>query len=112
MASSSRAADTYETQNDQQLDELHSKIRTLRGVTTDIYDDVERQNITLDETGNTFTSFGTSLAQSSRRAALAFGTNGSLRHYRILISIVATIVGIWFGRHVVYWFWPKNHSGF
>ena len=29
---SSRAADTYESQNDQQLDALHSKIRTLRGV--------------------------------------------------------------------------------
>ena len=28
----SRAADTYESQNDQQLDALHSKIRTLRGV--------------------------------------------------------------------------------
>ena len=24
--------DVYETQNDQRLDELHSKIRTLRGV--------------------------------------------------------------------------------
>jgi blocked-early-in-transport protein 1 len=32
--SSSRehAEDTYESQNDQRLDELHSKIRTLRGV--------------------------------------------------------------------------------
>ena len=29
---SSRAADTYESQNNQQLDALHSKIRTLRGV--------------------------------------------------------------------------------
>ena len=27
-----RVEDTYETQNDQRLDELHSKIRTLRGV--------------------------------------------------------------------------------
>jgi hypothetical protein len=62
--------DTYEAQNDQRLDELHSKIRTLRGVslrvqsrlckprsiipfdkvTTDIHDDVERQNLMLDDT--------------------------------------------------------------
>ena len=27
-----RVEDTYEAQNDQRLDELHSKIRTLRGV--------------------------------------------------------------------------------
>jgi hypothetical protein len=33
MASSSRRTeDTYESQNDQRLEELHSKIRTLRGV--------------------------------------------------------------------------------
>jgi blocked-early-in-transport protein 1 len=30
--STSRVEDTYEAQNDQRLDELHSKIRTLRGV--------------------------------------------------------------------------------
>lgn len=59
--------DVYESQNDQRLDELHSKIRTLRGVraifisfvcwtkgslkiTTDIHSDVESQNLMLDET--------------------------------------------------------------
>lgn len=30
--STGRAEDTYEAQNDQRLDELHSKVRTLRGV--------------------------------------------------------------------------------
>ena len=30
--STSRAEDVYESQNDQRLDELHTKIRTLRGV--------------------------------------------------------------------------------
>lgn len=29
---SSHVEDTYEAQNDQQLDDLHSKLRTLRGV--------------------------------------------------------------------------------
>jgi hypothetical protein len=31
-ASRGRVEDTYESQNDQQLEDLHSKIRTLRGV--------------------------------------------------------------------------------
>jgi hypothetical protein len=31
-SSRGRPEDTYEAQNDQRLDELHSKIRTLRGV--------------------------------------------------------------------------------
>ncbi len=67
---SGRVEDTYETQNDQRLDELHSKIRTIRGVritaypislsltsacllsqkiTTDMHTDVEAQNLLLDE---------------------------------------------------------------
>lgn len=67
MPSSSRVEDTYESQNDQRLDDLHSKIRTIRGVrsglsdpnlililfyfkvTTDIHNDVEAQNLLLDE---------------------------------------------------------------
>jgi blocked-early-in-transport protein 1 len=32
MSARDHVEDTYETQNDQRLDELHSKIRTLRGV--------------------------------------------------------------------------------
>ncbi|KAH9006503.1 hypothetical protein EDB86DRAFT_738912 [Lactarius hatsudake] len=53
-------------QNDQRLDELHSKIRTLRGVTTDIHDDVERQNLILDDTTNTFGSIASGLTSSCR----------------------------------------------
>ena len=34
MSSSRSQEDTYEAQNDQRLDELHSKIRTLRGVSS------------------------------------------------------------------------------
>ncbi|KAH7930230.1 hypothetical protein BV22DRAFT_992236, partial [Leucogyrophana mollusca] len=97
MSSSRSVEDTYETQNDQRLDELHSKIRTLRGVTTDIYDDAERQNLTLDDTGNAFTSFGTSLAQSSRRAGQAFGLSGhgGIRQTRIILYIVAGFLALW-----------------
>jgi hypothetical protein len=65
---SASASRTYETQNDQQLDELHSKLRTLRSVsflsasltslfnilsiqvTIDIHDETQRQNLDLDST--------------------------------------------------------------
>ena len=36
MSSSRSQEDTYEAQNDQRLDELHSKIRTLRGVSCEV----------------------------------------------------------------------------
>lgn len=36
MSSSRTQEDTYEAQNDQRLDELHSKIRSLRGVSHEL----------------------------------------------------------------------------
>ncbi|EGN94467.1 hypothetical protein SERLA73DRAFT_188375 [Serpula lacrymans var. lacrymans S7.3] len=94
--STSRVEDTYEAQNDQRLDELHSKIRTLRGVTTDIYDDAERQNLTLDDTSNSFSSFGATLSQSSRRASQAFGLGpGGVKQTRIIFYIVGGVIGLW-----------------
>ncbi|PAV23342.1 protein related to Bet1 -Laccaria bicolor [Pyrrhoderma noxium] len=96
MPSSSRDADQIEYQNDQRLDELTSKIRTLRGVTSDIHQDVERQHLTLDETSNSFTSLGTSLAQSSHRAARAFGINGGVKQWRNILTCVGIIIGFWF----------------
>ncbi|KAJ6606849.1 hypothetical protein B0H10DRAFT_577774 [Mycena sp. CBHHK59/15] len=99
-----RVEDTYETQNDQRLDELHSKIRTLRGVTTDIHDDVERQNLMLDDTGDRFNSFGASLAQTTRRAGQAFGIGeGQLKTWRIALFIVAFFFSFWIVRKVFSW---------
>ncbi|KAF8548863.1 hypothetical protein OG21DRAFT_1422321 [Imleria badia] len=97
MSSSQSPETTYETQNDQRLDELHSKIRTLRGVTTDIYDDAERQNLTLDDTGNTFSSFSAQLSHSSRRAAQAFGLSGAggARQTRIIMYVVGGLFALW-----------------
>ncbi|KAF4566436.1 hypothetical protein EYR36_011862 [Pleurotus pulmonarius] len=115
MASSRNASrtteDTYEGQNDQRLDDLHSKIRTLRGITTDIHDDVERQNLMLDDTGNSFSSFAGSLAQSSRRATQAFGLGeGGLRTWRVVMLVVGAFFAFWFGSKVYSW-WigsPQN----
>ncbi|KJA16124.1 hypothetical protein HYPSUDRAFT_148192 [Hypholoma sublateritium FD-334 SS-4] len=99
-----RAEDVYESQNDQRLDELHSKIRTLRGITTDIHSDVESQNLMLDEAGDRFASFGTTLAQTSRRAGQAFGIGtGSLKPWRIAALIVVVFLVFWITGKVVSW---------
>ncbi|KIM81209.1 hypothetical protein PILCRDRAFT_821661 [Piloderma croceum F 1598] len=102
-----RVEEVYEEQNDQRLDELHSKIRTLRGVTTDIYDDAERQNLVLDDTSNRFTSFGASLAQSSRRAGQAFGIEGGVKPLRIIVYVVSCVFAFWVTYKVLH-FWRKS----
>ncbi|KAH8117654.1 hypothetical protein DFH11DRAFT_1687602 [Phellopilus nigrolimitatus] len=81
MASTSDA-DHIETQNDQHLDALHAKIRTLRGVTTDIYQDVERQHLTLDET---------------------FGLSGGVKQWRNITYCVVFIVGFWIAYKILGW---------
>ncbi|KAF8628306.1 hypothetical protein AX17_006009 [Amanita inopinata Kibby_2008] len=104
-----RVEDTYEAQNDQRLDELHSKLRTLRGITSDIHDDVERQNLMLDETGDRFSSFSSTLAQTSRRAAQAFGIgSGSLKPWRIAMLIVVVFLSIWLVSKILSWWWTPS----
>ncbi|EIN13029.1 hypothetical protein PUNSTDRAFT_61715 [Punctularia strigosozonata HHB-11173 SS5] len=105
-----RPEDTYEAQNDQRLDELHSKIRTLRGVTTDIHADVERQNLMLDDTGNSFTAFSSSLANSSRRAARAFGLEGGVKTYRIIIYCISFLIGFWVAWKILGWWWGSSET--
>ncbi|KAF5309984.1 hypothetical protein D9619_010240 [Psilocybe cf. subviscida] len=101
-----RPEDVYESQNDQRLDDLHSKIRTLRGITTDIHSDVEAQNLMLDDTGDRFSAFGTQLSQTSRRAAQAFGIGtGSLKPWRIGMLIVGLFVAFWFISKILSWWW-------
>lgn len=102
MASSQRDAYTYESQNDQRLDELHSKIRTLRGVTTDIHDDVERQNLMLDDTSNSFTAFASSLSQSTRNFTRAFG---GTKTWRIMLYVCGGIIGLWILSKLFGMFW-------
>ncbi|KAK7437950.1 hypothetical protein VKT23_018385 [Stygiomarasmius scandens] len=107
-SSRDRVEDRYELQNDQRLDELHSKIRTLRGITTDIHDDVERQNLMLDDTGNSFSSFGTTLTQTARRAGQAFGIGqGSLKTWRIAMYVVGAFILFWISSKL-FWWWTSS----
>ncbi|KAI0766163.1 hypothetical protein BD413DRAFT_571930 [Trametes elegans] len=108
-SSRDRVEDTYELQNDQRLDDLHSKLRTLRGVTTDIYDDVERQNSALDNARDAFSSFGSSLAQSSRRAGQAFGIGpGGVKQWRTIGYCAAGFIALWILWKMLWWFWPSS----
>ncbi|PVF92724.1 hypothetical protein CPB86DRAFT_790858 [Serendipita vermifera] len=103
MSSSSRRDDfTYESQNDQRLDELHSKLRTLRGVTTDIHDDVERQNLMLDDTSSSFTAFAGSLTQSTRHFTRAFS---GTKTWRIMLYVCGGFIGFWLLWKIVGMFW-------
>lgn len=107
--SDSRVENTYESQNDQRLDQLHSKIRTLRGITTDIHDDVESQNRMLDESGDRFSSFMTTFSQASRRAKQAFGIGtASLRSWRIAMLVVAVFMIFWISSKILAWWWPQS----
>ena len=101
--------DTYESQNDQRLDELHSKIRSLRGITTDIHDDVERQNLMLDDAGNSFSSFGATLSQTSQRARQAFGIGqvGGLKTGRVAVAVFGLLACIWISSKV-FWWWTAT----
>ncbi|KAG8728958.1 hypothetical protein FRC11_009830, partial [Ceratobasidium sp. 423] len=82
----------YESQNDNRLDELHSKLRTLRHVTIDIHNDALAQNRDLDNTSNIFSSFQNTLSSSSQRAARAFGIGpGGVNQSRLILMIVAAM---------------------
>ncbi|KAN0131995.1 hypothetical protein V8E53_010275 [Lactarius tabidus] len=97
MSSSRSQEDTYEAQNDQRLDELHSKIRSLRGVTTDIHDDVERQNLVLDDATNTFGSVASGLASSADRMARSVSPS-TVRIIRVVIFVLSFFFGLWLSR--------------
>ncbi|KAL1752217.1 hypothetical protein FB107DRAFT_220406 [Schizophyllum commune] len=113
MNARDRVEDTYERQNDERLDSLHSKIRTLRGITTDIHGDVERQNLMLDDTNDRFSSFADSLAASSRRAGQAFGIGGqgAIRPWRIAMLVVGVFIALWLSFKIGYWLWGGPAAG-
>ncbi|WWC86949.1 uncharacterized protein L201_001830 [Kwoniella dendrophila CBS 6074] len=82
---------TLENQNEEELNSLHSKIKSLRSVTIDILDDANRQN---DQT-NSFTSFASSLFSTSRHHQRTMASTSTLRQYRTIAYIVGVIVVLW-----------------
>ncbi|KAF8325464.1 uncharacterized protein EI90DRAFT_2999943 [Cantharellus anzutake] len=104
------ASRTYEQQNDEQLDALHSKLRTLRGITIDIHDDAERQNRELDGTRDYLSSFASGLSQSGRNATRAFGGAGGISQLRMIVLVVSFFIGFWITWKAVRWFFPSTSS--
>ncbi|KIL64989.1 hypothetical protein M378DRAFT_32415, partial [Amanita muscaria Koide BX008] len=89
-----RVEDTYEAQNDQRSDELHTKIRTTwcKQSLPVIAHSSERRpldfRLHLTFTTNGFSLFATTLNQTSRRATQAFGIGtGSVKPWQIAMLI-------------------------
>ncbi|GFZ47656.1 hypothetical protein JCM24511_05402 [Saitozyma sp. JCM 24511] len=86
---------TLENQNDEELNSLHGKIKSLRSVTIDILDDSHRQNDQLDRTTNTFSSFTSSLFSTSRHHSRSMASNSTLRQYRTIAYVVGAMIALW-----------------
>ncbi|KAM0746162.1 hypothetical protein T439DRAFT_360491 [Meredithblackwellia eburnea MCA 4105] len=89
-----------ESQNDQHLNELHSKLQALRGVTTDIYRDSQGQNALLDGTSSAFDSFKTSLSSTSSRFARSVQSGHG--QARLQLGIVLAFVALFLLYKIAY----------
>lgn len=56
---------------------------------------------------DSFSSFGSGLAQTTRNAARAFGNAGGTSQIRMIVYVVVAILGLWFGLRFVgaVWSW-------
>lgn len=102
---------TLDNQNDEELNSLHSKIRSLRSVrslspistplsltlqvTIDILDDSRGQNDQLDRTTNTFSSFTNSLFSTRNHHNRSMASQSALRQYRMILYVVGALVVLW-----------------
>ncbi|PWN96469.1 hypothetical protein FA09DRAFT_340267 [Tilletiopsis washingtonensis] len=92
------AAQTYESQNDDQLGKLLDKVKALRGVTNDIHDDAESQRTgLLADASESFDAFSDRLSHTSTRFTRSV-VNGA-RGHRTTLYIVAGVVGLFLFWH-------------
>ncbi|KAF2713446.1 hypothetical protein K504DRAFT_461972 [Pleomassaria siparia CBS 279.74] len=86
-----------ERQNNSRLDELASKVTALRGVTIDIYDNA-RDQVVIDNTSDTFSSFGNSLKGSATRLGRMAQSGNKVAILKLAGIIIGTVL-------VLYWIW-------
>ncbi|KAF2654789.1 hypothetical protein K491DRAFT_600048 [Lophiostoma macrostomum CBS 122681] len=86
-----------ERQNNSRLDELASKVSALRGVTIDIYDNA-RDTAVIDNTSETFSTFGSSLKGSATR----LGRMAQSGNKVAVLKLAGILVGLVL---VLYWIW-------
>ncbi|PWN37662.1 uncharacterized protein FA14DRAFT_176949 [Meira miltonrushii] len=90
---STSADRTYEEQNDASLNKLFDKVKALRGVTTDIYNDAESQTQgLLGDASEGFDNFAARLSNTSSRFTRQVVNGG--RGSRMILYIVGGFVGI------------------
>ncbi|CAO1628940.1 unnamed protein product [Sympodiomycopsis kandeliae] len=89
---STSASSTLERQNDDVLEGLLGKVKQLRGVTTDIYDDAENQRGLLDSTGQSFDEFSSRLSNSSARFTRTV-VQGA-KHHKLTLYIVGGFLAV------------------
>ncbi|GAA6009699.1 hypothetical protein JCM10207_004160 [Rhodosporidiobolus poonsookiae] len=81
-----------EAGNDDQLNQLHSKISQIRGVTQDIYSDSRTQNSLLDGTSNAFDSFKTALSNTSSRFTRVVQNRQGQVNYTLVIPAAVVVL--------------------
>ncbi|KAJ3403796.1 hypothetical protein HDV05_007605, partial [Chytridiales sp. JEL 0842] len=69
-------ASLLESQNDSQLDSLHTKIRSIRHITTDLHDEVHTQNRLLDDMGTTMEGVQDKIKMATQRVKVMLSTPG------------------------------------
>ncbi|SHO79589.1 Uncharacterized protein MSYG_3939 [Malassezia sympodialis ATCC 42132] len=84
---------TYEQQNDESLNRLFNKVRSLREVTVNIHEDADQQRGLIGETSNTFDQLGASLTFTAKQFAHKV-TNYAGSH-RVTTGIVGSLVVLW-----------------
>ncbi|KAI4118903.1 MAG: hypothetical protein LQ345_001138 [Seirophora villosa] len=83
-----------ERQNNSRLDELSSKISSLRGVTIDIYDNARNQEV-IDNSNEVFSSMTTSIKGSAGRLGRMAQAGNKVAILKLAGMIVGVVVVLW-----------------
>ncbi|KAH6663600.1 hypothetical protein F5X68DRAFT_218131 [Plectosphaerella plurivora] len=84
-----------ERQNNARLDELHSKVSALRGVTVDIYDNARSQDV-IDNTSQTFSSMSGSLKGSAGRLGRMAASGNKVAILKLAGMIIAAFIVLYY----------------
>ncbi|MCJ1223947.1 hypothetical protein MMC12_000590 [Toensbergia leucococca] len=89
-------SDAYEreSQNNDRLSELSSKVSALRGITVDIYDNARSQDV-IDNSTEVFSSLSTSLKGSAGRLGRMAQAGNKVAIFKLAGMLVGIVVVLW-----------------
>ncbi|KAK3821233.1 MAG: hypothetical protein J3Q66DRAFT_332877 [Benniella sp.] len=93
----------FEQQNDLRMEELASKVAAINQITVDIHNEVHGQNAILDQSSNSFDSFGTTFAGTMKK----LNVMASQQLGKSMCFMVSAIVIIFF---IVYFILSRVNS--